>query len=98
MTESDADDCSDDGDLPEGEIARRVVFDIGSDTTKCVIADVDHEASSIIEVCFAEVVTVSYGLDRAQSADGTLSKRVQDRGLQVLSSMAKKSPGCGGGC
>ena len=86
---------SDEGELPEGDVARRVVFDIGSGTTRCVVADVDVEADAVISIVSAEAVTVSYGLDSAQNEHGELSERAQQRGLQVLTSCARRAADLG---
>mmetsp|Transcript_3730 Transcript_3730/g.9789 ORF Transcript_3730/g.9789 Transcript_3730/m.9789 type:complete len:296 (+) Transcript_3730:22-909(+) len=83
----------DSDDLPEGDVERRVVFDIGSRTTKCVVADVeiDVETATVISVCAAEEATISFALDCAQDEHGALSERAQHRGMQVLAGLAQSA-------
>jgi len=81
----------DEQDLPVGEIVRRVAFDIGSNATKCQVADVDLSTGCISETFFQTEVPCSYGVDWKQSKDGSLSARMQLRGLEVLHTLCRKA-------
>ena len=85
----EADNNSDDEELPEGEVVRRVAFDIGSNATKCQVADVDLASGRILNIVMAQEVPCSFGVDWKQSKDGRLSDRMQDRGLQTLHMLCK---------
>ena len=82
-------------DLPEGQVVRLVALDIGSASTKCVVADVDVETGRVLHVLLAQEATVSYAVDLHHSPNRQLSKRVQERGLQVLKIFAQQATDLG---
>jgi len=61
---------------------RRAAFDIGSGSTKLVVADVT--AGRIEKVLFGKEYPVGFALDWKRSSENLLSEEVQQRGLEVL--------------
>jgi len=69
--------------LPEGEVQRRAAFDIGSGSTKLMIADVDVETGAISgPIVLGTERTVKFALDWKKN--GVLSDEVQEAGLKAL--------------
>jgi len=67
-------------------VERRAAFDIGSGTTKLLVAEVDVEAKRCVRVVFTRERPVLYGVD-ARRTGGRLSEDVQQEGLAVLRSL-----------
>lgn len=66
-------------------IVRRAAFDIGSLTTKMIVADIDTETNKIVRVLLKDVrrVGYKYDLERPES-DGTFTKALIQEGVQGL--------------
>jgi exopolyphosphatase/guanosine-5'-triphosphate,3'-diphosphate pyrophosphatase len=72
------------------DVVRRACFDIGSGSTKLVVADVDTETKTV-NVIFEEDAKVDYKEDLLLSADNTLSDSILRKGLGTLASLAIKA-------
>jgi exopolyphosphatase/guanosine-5'-triphosphate,3'-diphosphate pyrophosphatase len=68
----------------------RMGFDIGSGTTKVLVAKVDFCESKIIEVLFTDSRPVSFNEDLEKSKDDTLSPAIIEQGLKTLAGMVRK--------
>ena len=79
MSDVEEDDCE---ELPEGLVQRRAAFDIGSGSTKLMIADVDVETGQLGDIVHASERTVKYAFD--WKTHGVLSDAVQAEGIKVL--------------
>jgi exopolyphosphatase/guanosine-5'-triphosphate,3'-diphosphate pyrophosphatase len=84
-----------DVEIAEGEVRRRVAFDIGSGATKCMVADVDVSEGRIVSVLFGEEIPVPFGVDWKSSSDGELSEAIQAQGLRELNRFARKATSLG---
>ncbi len=69
----------------------RLGFDIGSGSTKMMVAKVDHCHKKILEVLLNESRAVSYNEDLEKSTDGNLSQGIIDKGLMALTEMEAKA-------
>eukprot|EP00967_Tisochrysis_lutea_P130348 scaffold225368_cov26-Tisochrysis_lutea.AAC.1 len=83
------------GELPESEVVRRVALDIGSNASKCVIADVDLASGSILATLHAAEVPCSFAVAWKASPDGSLGPPVLEQGLRVLNAFARKATALG---
>ena len=70
----------------EGQSVRRAIFDIGSGSTKMVVADVDLNTGKI-EFVYSHQQPVPYKLDLEQSANNRFSEKVCNQGIAVLARM-----------
>lgn len=68
----------------------RMGLDIGSGSTKMMVAKVDFCASKILEVLHQESQPVQYNEDLEKSADGNLSHAITDKGYATLHAMITK--------
>ena len=91
MSDIEEDDCE---ELPEGLVQRRAAFDIGSGSTKLMIADVDVETGQLGDIVHASERTVKYAFD--WKTHGVLSDAVQAEGIKVLHALRTKvlASGC----
>jgi exopolyphosphatase/guanosine-5'-triphosphate,3'-diphosphate pyrophosphatase len=65
----------------------RMGFDIGSGSTKMMVAKVDFCQNKVLETLYNENRAVSYNEDLEKNADGKLSPFVIDQGLRALKEM-----------
>jgi exopolyphosphatase/guanosine-5'-triphosphate,3'-diphosphate pyrophosphatase len=72
------------------DIVRRACFDIGSGSTKMVVADVDT-VKHTIEIVYEENAKVDYKGDLEKSADNRFSDKILEQGLKVLNELAQKA-------
>jgi len=68
-------------------VERRAAFDIGSGSTKLLVADIS--GMSIASVLFGNEVPVPFAVDWKKSSDGTLSEDIQAQGLRVLQKLVE---------
>jgi exopolyphosphatase/guanosine-5'-triphosphate,3'-diphosphate pyrophosphatase len=68
----------------------RMGLDIGSGSTKMMVAKVDFCANKILEVIHQESQPVPFNEDLEKSADGNLSQAIIDKGFATLSGMITK--------
>ncbi|MBN9377481.1 MAG: hypothetical protein BGO14_10330 [Chlamydiales bacterium 38-26] len=66
------------------DIVRRAALDLGSSETKLTIADVDTETHKIVKIYYQDYRTVELRKDLATSPDGTLSKEIEEKIIEVL--------------
>lgn len=66
-------------------------LDIGSGSTKIMVAKVDYCRNKILEVLHSENRAVQYNEDLEKSVDGNLSPVIVDKGLVTLKEMIKKA-------
>jgi exopolyphosphatase/guanosine-5'-triphosphate,3'-diphosphate pyrophosphatase len=69
---------------------RRMAFDIGSLTTKMVVADVDPQENAIGAIIFKDEQKVPYK-DEALENNGIISQDMIDRGIQALQELKNKA-------
>lgn len=69
------------------EIVRRAVFDIGSGSTKMLVADVNVKTGMIVKTIHEEAEQVSYKLDLDKSKDNRFSQEIRDQGVLMLAKM-----------
>lgn len=69
------------------EVVRRAVFDIGSGSTKMLVADVNIKTGAIVKVIHEESEQVSYQLDLDKSKDTRFSQDIRNQGLLALSKL-----------
>jgi len=62
----------------------RAAIDVGSGSTKLVVAEVDLVEGRVVKEVFVQERPVSFSLDSKRTADGALSAHVQAEGLRVL--------------
>jgi len=77
-------------DLPESVVVRRVALDVGSNATKCLIADVDVASGTIVQTLFGVEVPCSFSVSWKASPDGSLAESVMEQGLRILNGFARK--------
>lgn len=63
---------------------RRAAIDVGSGSTKLVVAEVDLDQGRVVRELFVQERPISFSLDTKRSADGSLSPSIQEAGLRVL--------------
>eukprot|EP00746_Dinoflagellata_sp_MGD_P002698 gnl/MRDRNA2_/MRDRNA2_105272_c0_seq1.p1 gnl/MRDRNA2_/MRDRNA2_105272_c0~~gnl/MRDRNA2_/MRDRNA2_105272_c0_seq1.p1 ORF type:complete len:386 (+),score=79.14 gnl/MRDRNA2_/MRDRNA2_105272_c0_seq1:132-1160(+) len=68
-------------------LERRLAIDIGSGTTKLMVADVDIKRQCVVQVVLTREVPVLYGISSKQSSDGCLTEAIQQEGLKTLKEM-----------
>lgn len=68
----------------------RMGLDIGSGSTKMMVAKVDYCKNKILEVLYKESHPVAYNEDLEKSTDGNLSPVVTELGLKTLGKMVAK--------
>ncbi|MES2344571.1 MAG: hypothetical protein V4494_01340 [Chlamydiota bacterium] len=73
----------------ELEIERRAAFDIGSGSTKMIIADVDLTTNKIVNVVLADAIYV--GLRENIGPDGDLSSDIQNKAIEAILTLMKKA-------
>ncbi len=69
----------------------RLGFDIGSGSTKMMVAKVDYCKKKILEVLLSESKQVSYNEDLEKSTDGNLSPAIIEKGLTALTELETKA-------
>lgn len=69
----------------------RLGLDIGSGSTKMMVAKVDFCKKKIMEVLYNESRPVSYNEDLEKNADGNLSPAIVEKGLLALTEMTAKA-------
>lgn len=72
------------------DTVRRACFDIGSGSTKMVVADVDTVKHSI-EIVYEENAKVDYKGDLDNSTNNCFSSAILEQGLKVLNELAQKA-------
>ena len=70
----------------QAQIVRRAMFDIGSGSTKMVVADVDLHTGKI-KIIYEQEQPVPYKMDLEQSTNHRFSEKVCNRGTLVLAKM-----------
>ena len=73
------------------QIERRAAFDIGSGQIKMLLSDVDVTANKIVKVLIVEHVNVGLREDLAKSLDGRLSTDIQNKTVESITGLMKKS-------
>lgn len=75
-------------------IVRRAAFDIGSLTTKMIVADVDTKTKKIVRVLLKDVRRVGYKNDLERpSSDGNFTKDLIEEGVQGLRELKAQAEG-----
>lgn len=69
----------------------RMGFDIGSGTTKMMVAKVDFCEAKILEVLYTENKPISFNEDLEKSKDGSLSPMIIEQGLKTIGELADKA-------
>jgi exopolyphosphatase/guanosine-5'-triphosphate,3'-diphosphate pyrophosphatase len=69
----------------------RMGLDIGSGSTKIMVAKVDFCKSKILEVLYKDFRSVPYNEDLEKSTDGKLSPAIVEKGLSTLKEMVTKA-------
>ena len=62
----------------------RAVYDIGSGSTKLLVAEVDEQTRTITRELFGQERPVAYKADTQKNKNGGLSAGIQDVGLSTL--------------
>ncbi len=68
----------------------RMGFDIGSGSTKMMVAKIDYCKNKILEVLHQDSRPVAFNEDLEKSTDGNLSPAIIDKGAQTIEEMLKK--------
>lgn len=68
----------------------RMGFDIGSGSTKMMVAKIDYCKNRILEVLHQDSRPVAFNEDLEKSTDGNLSPGIIDKGAQTIEEMLKK--------
>lgn len=68
----------------------RMGFDIGSGSTKMMVAKIDYCKNKILEVLHQDSRPVAFNEDLEKSTDGNLSPGIIDKGAQTIEEMFKK--------
>lgn len=68
----------------------RMGFDIGSGSTKMMVAKIDYCKNKILEVLHQDSRPVAFNEDLEKSTDGNLSPAIIDKGTQTIEEMLKK--------
>lgn len=68
----------------QGEIVKRAALDIGSGETKLTVADVDTSTHKVVKVHYQGYKYVELRNDLAESLDGCLSERVENKLIETL--------------
>lgn len=68
----------------QADIEKRAVIDIGSGSTKVLMAEVDTETNAILTTLFADSFAVPYQASLELSSDGSFGHDVKTRGIEVF--------------
>jgi exopolyphosphatase/guanosine-5'-triphosphate,3'-diphosphate pyrophosphatase len=66
-------------------IERRIAIDVGSGSTKVVIADIDTTTNKIIQIVYEDSFPVPYQKSLEKSMDSTFDDTIQNQGIAVFS-------------
>ena len=77
--------------LPKPVLVRRAAFDVGSGSTKLLVANVDERGTVCGHPLFEVEKPMPFKAAAQASPDGSLSEEVMRRGLELLGSLAAKA-------
>lgn len=72
-------------------LQKRAAFDVGSGTTKMVVAEVNHCERKIVKILGSEQEAVEYKRDLTEMGNNRFSSEIQTKGSEVLSTFKKKA-------
>ncbi len=79
------------GKLSEDCIVRRASLDVGSESTKFRIADVDVCLQKVLAVVESAAERVAYKSDLSKSTDSTFSQEIMDAGMGVINTFKERA-------